>query len=570
MTNKDTIKKQIRQVLTDKYQADGLDFNVNYPPLPEMGDYATNVALVIGKELRKNPLTIANELMNNLGKNKMWNKVTVAKPGFVNFFLNQNWLTAQLGIILKQGKKYGNSNEGKGKTVVIDYSAPNIAKKMHVGHLRSTVIGAAICNLHKFLGYKVIGDNHLGDWGTQFGKLIFQYKKIYGETIKKNITVEEMEKLYLDFHQEAKERPEMEAVARKELKKLQDHEKFNYRLWQLFYRVSMTEFKKVYDLLGVKFETWHGESFYHKMLPGVIAEALKKGVAEKSQGALIVNLEKYGLPPLLIKKTDGAYLYSTSDLATIKYRHEKYSPTKNLYVVANQQCLYFEQLFKTSELLGYHDKEEMMHIKFGLILGKGGKKMSTREGEVADLVEIINEGIEKAKVRIKIKNKNLSKIELEKTAKIIALGAIKYNDLSQNRLTDIIFDWDKMLNFESGSAPYLQYTYVRVKSIFKKSKDQKIKRSNYKLLKEQAEIKLMKDLINFPEAVRAAAEEYKPNIVALHLDKLAADFHSYYEQVPILKADEKIRRARLDLIRAVAQVIKIGLELLGVKTPEKM
>jgi len=199
MTNKDTIKKQIRQVLTDKYQADGLDFNVNYPPLPEMGDYATNVALVIGKELRKNPLTIANELMNNLGKNKMWNKVTVAKPGFVNFFLNQNWLTAQLGIILKQGKKYGNSNEGKGKTVVIDYSAPNIAKKMHVGHLRSTVIGAAICNLHKFLGYKVIGDNHLGDWGTQFGKLIFQYKKIYGETIKKNITVEEMEKLYLDF-----------------------------------------------------------------------------------------------------------------------------------------------------------------------------------------------------------------------------------------------------------------------------------------------------------------------------------------------------------------------------------
>ena len=472
MTNKDTIKKQIRQVLTDKYQADGLDFNVNYPPLPEMGDYATNVALVIGKELRKNPLTIANELMNNLGKNKMWNKVTVAKPGFVNFFLNQNWLTAQLGIILKQGKKYGNSNEGKGKTVVIDYSAPNIAKKMHVGHLRSTVIGAAICNLHKFLGYKVIGDNHLGDWGTQFGKLIFQYKKIYGETIKKNITVEEMEKLYLDFHQEAKERPEMEAVARKELKKLQDHEKFNYRLWQLFYRVSMTEFKKVYDLLGVKFETWHGESFYHKMLPGVIAEALKKGVAEKSQGALIVNLEKYGLPPLLIKKTDGAYLYSTSDLATIKYRHEKYSPTKNLYVVADQQCLYFEQLFKTSELLGYHDKEEMMHIKFGLILGKGGKKMSTREGEVADLMEIINEGIEKAKVRIKIKNKNLSKIELEKTAKIIALGAIKYNDLSQNRLTDIIFDWDKMLNFESGSAPYLQYTYVRVKSIFKKSKDQ--------------------------------------------------------------------------------------------------
>lgn len=573
MTIKDTLKKQINQIVAGQYGLLGFDFKVDYPPQADLGDYSTNVAMLLGQKLKKNTLDVASELAKQLANKKMWGKVEAVKPGFINFYLNQKWAAGQVAEIGKENKNYGGSKEGRGKTVVIDYSAPNIAKKMHVGHLRSTVIGAALYNIHKFLGYKVIGDNHLGDWGTQFGKLICEYKKIYGEKIKKNITVEEMEKLYLDWHKEAKDKPGMEEEARKELKKLQDKEKFNYQLWQLFYKVSLAEFKKVYGLLGVKFEAWHGESFYNKMLESVVADALTKKVATKSEGAIIIDLTKYSLPPLMIQKSDGAYLYGTSDLATIQYREKHYRPVKNIYVVANQQALHFEQLFKASELLGYRGQMEMTHVKFGLILGKSGKKMSTRDGEVADLIEVIREGIEKAKARIQEKNKGLKPAELETIAGAIALGAIKFNDLSQNRLTDIVFDWDKMLNFESGSAPYLQYTYVRIQSIFKKTRKRKSTKStkiNYGLLVEPTELKLIKNILKFPEMVEAAANEYKPNIVALYLNELAADFHSFYEQTPVLAAEDAGRQARLELIRAVAQVMKTGLRLLGIETPEKM
>lgn len=580
MTIKNTLKKQINQAVARQYNLLGFDFDINYPPTSELGDYASNAAMILGQKLKRSPLDIASGLAQQLARNKMWEKVEAVAPGFLNFYLSKERAEKEMGKILKQGKKYGGSNEGRGKTVVIDYSAPNIAKKMHVGHLRSTVIGAAIYNLYKFIGYKVVGDNHLGDWGTQFGKLICQYKKIYGQKIKKDISVEEMERLYLDWHKEAKEKPEMEEAARKELKKLQDKDKFNYALWQLFYKVSLEEFKRLYELLRVKFEAWHGESFYNPMLPEVVAEALGKKVAAKSEGAIIIDLAKYNLPPLMIQKTDGAFLYGTTDLATIKYREKHYHPSKNIYVVANQQALHFEQLFKAGKLLGYNKKMAMVHVKFGLILGRGGKKMSTRDGEVADLIEIIKEGKAKAKTRIQEKNNNLQPKEMETIAEAIALGAIKFNDLSQNRLTDIVFDWDKMLNFESGSAPYLQYTYVRIQSIFKKIK--KVNPGNKKrggkksaltdcqILAKPTETKLIKALLKFPEAIASAAEEYKPNIVASYLTELAVSFHSFYEQTPVLSADSKTQLARLKLITAVAQVMKTGLSLLGIETPDKM
>lgn len=568
MTVKDTIKQQIKQAIADKYGLKKVEFQVDYPPREEMGDYSANVAMILAKQLKNNPLEIGQTIAEQI-KHKMFEKVEVVKPGFINFYLNQAWAAEQVKNILQQGKKYGGGRQGRGQTIVIDYSAPNIAKKMHVGHLRSTVIGAAIYNLYRTLGYRVIRDNHLGDWGTQFGKLIYQYKQVYGEKINRRITVDEMEKLYLDFHRQAKDNPQLEEYARQGLKKLQDKDKFNYALWKLFYRVSLKEFKRLYKILGVDFDLWNGESFYHQMLEGVVQEALEKGVAKPSQGAIIIDLEKEGLPPLLIKKSDGAYLYATTDLATIKYRWEKFKPVKNLYVVANQQSLYFEQLFKASQLLGYSQQTEMVHIKFGLILGKDGKKMSTREGGVIDLIDIIEQGVQKAKVIIQEKNKTLRGKKLEQVAKQIAIGAIKYNDLSQNRLTDIIFDWDKMLSLESGSSPYLQYTYVRIKSILKKTKYNQ-RGADYKLLNQPEEIHLINHLLKYPEVIKAAAEEYKPNLVANYLEKLAAYFHVFYEKTPVIKAKKDTQKARVGLIKAVGQVMQNGLAVLGIQTPEKM
>lgn len=575
MTIKHTIKQQINQALEELYNIEKATFNVDYPPNDNMGDYSCNIAMVLAKRLKKSPLDIGQELSQALNRlsaksaKRLFEKIEVVKPGFINFHLSPEFLSTQLEIILSEGENFGRGTEGKGENIVLDYSAPNIAKKMHVGHLRSTVIGAAIYNIYNFLGYNVVRDNHLGDWGTQFGKMIYMYKQRYGEEIKQDISVNEMEKIYLEFHRLAKENPELENEARAELKKLQNKDEFNYKLWRLFYDTSIKEFQRVYNILGVDFDLWNGESVYNDDLPGIVEEALARKIAVKSKGAIIINLEKYNLPPLMIQKSDGAFLYGTTDLATIKYRWKNYQPVKNLYVVANQQALHFEQLFKASELLGYTQTMDMQHIKFGLILGKGGKKMSTREGDVADLIDLINNGLTKAREKVLEKNKNLADEELRETAHKLAVGAIKYNDLSQNRLTDIVFDWDKMLSFESGSSPYLQYTYVRIKSIFNKAKtiDDQV---DLNLLKEKAELKLIKDMLKFPEMIRAAAGEYKPNLLANYLEDLAHNFHSFYEQVPVIQAEEKVRRARLKLLQAVGQVMKSGLGLLGIECPEKM
>jgi len=570
MAIKDTIKQQINQVLADNYKLTNVNFQIEYPPKAELGDYSCNVAMLLAKQLKQNPMVLAENIIQSL-KSEMFKKIELAQPGFINFYLDDSWVQKNIKNILEQGKKFGTSQKGKGQTVVIDYSSPNIAKKMHVGHLRSTIIGDAIYRLHKFNGYKVIRDNHLGDWGTQFGKLIYMYKEKYGEELRTTITIDEMEKLYLDFHQQAKTNQQLEEFARQELKKLQTHDKFNYKLWQLFYHISLDEFKKLYHLLDVDFDVWHGESFYHSMLGDIVRDALNKKIAQKSQGAIIISLDKFNLPPMLIQKSDGAYLYPTTDLATIKYKEKTYQPTKNLYVVANQQSLHFEQLFKASQLLDYAPQTEMVHIKFGLILGADGKKMSTREGGVVDLIDLIKQGVEKAKQKIQLKNKTLNKKELEKIASILALGAIKYNDLSQNRLTDIIFNWDKMLALESGSAPYLQYTCVRINSILNKAdKINDIKNINFKKLNNPSEINLIKTLIKFPEIILAATDEYKPNLLANYLEKTAAQFHAFYEQIPILKAPKEVRSARLILIQATKQTMESGLNLLGIDIPEKM
>ena len=582
MNIENTIKDQINQVIEKEYCLKDFKFQIEEPKDKIYGDYTTNAAMLLAKKRKSDPIKIGNEIIDKLNKAKKkksvqlseyFSKIRVVKPGFINFYLADDFLKNELAHILDNGDEYGRTNEGNGRTIVVDYSAPNIAKKMHVGHLRSTIIGSSICRVYSFLGYRVIGDNHLGDWGTQFGKIIFMYKRKYGEVIKDDMTVGEMESMYVDFHKKEKIDLGFAGKARAELKKLQNKDKFNYRLWQLFCKISISEFKKIYKVLDVDFDLWRGESFYNDMLQEVVEAALNGRIAKRSEGAVVIPLKKYGLPDFLIQKSDEAFLYSTTDLATIKYRHEKYNPIKNIYVVASQQELYFKQLFKTSELLGLSSNEEMIHVKFGLILGANGRKMSTREGEVADLRNIINEGISKAKKLMTKKNPDLTGDGLESAAAIVAIGAIKYNDLSQNRLTDVKFDWDKMLALESGSAPYLQYTYVRIKSIFSRigfEFDSLQKNIDLSLLGRSNEMILIRDLVRFPGIVKRVLSEHRLNLITIYLEELAKDFHNFYENSSVLRSEKNLAVARLGLLKAVARIMKNGLFLLGIDTPDRM
>ncbi len=568
---KDTIKQQINQVLKEKFDLENIEFQVEYPPKSELGDYSCNIAMVLGKKLNKNPLEIGNEILDKLKKlENIFEKIEIIKPGFINFYLDNNFLLEKIKEILKQKNKFGSSKIGKKETIIIDYSAPNVAKNMHAGHIRSTIIGDSLARIFEFLNYKVISDNHVGDWGTQYGILLYEYKNKYGEKKKKGLTINKLEKMYVDFMEKEKDTPKIRDLAKIELKKLQNKDKVNYNLWQYFYKISLDEFKQTYEKLDIRaFDLWHGESFYHNMLDNIVTEALDKNIAQKSENAVIIPLDKFDLPPCMIRKSDETFLYLTTDLATIKYRYKKYKPDLCLYIVANQQTLHFEQLFKASELLKFSGKEKLEHIKFGLILDEDGKKMSTRKGKVVKLDDLIDEIIIKAKEIIKKKNPDLSEEERNKVAKVIGIGALKFNDLSQNRTTDILFDWKKMLSFESGSAPYLQYTYVRIQSILNKAKI-KPKNKSFKSLKEKDEILLLKNLAKFEEVVIQASKEYKPNLVANYLVSLASDFHRFYEHVPIIKSEKKIQAQRLGLILAVAQVIKNGLNLLGIEVVDKM
>ena len=635
---KEIINEAIRDLYKDMEIP---DFVVEYPQDGKFGDYASNIAMVLAGKLNKNPMEIAEEIKNriceicekgesspessaerlqrgrkvqsspessaerlqrgrevqslpqssaerlrrggggsenNSDNNKnLFSEITIAKPGFINFRISDKYLRKNLCKILKQKYKFGTSDLGKGETVVIDYSAPNIVKPMHIGHLRSTIIGQSLYNIYKFLGYKVIGDNHIGDWGTQFGKLIYAYKN-WGD--KKKISknpIEEMTKLYVRFHKEAENKEELEELARKETKRLQNKDSENMKIWKFLVKESLKDFKKIYKSLNIKFDYTLGESFYDDMLAGIVKEGLDKKVAFQSEGAIVANLDKYNLTPLLIRKSDGAYLYATTDLAAIKYRKEKFKPNKILYVIANEQEFYLQQLFASAELFELSKNIEMKHIKFGMVLGETGKKFSTRKGGTVELKDLIDKSIKLSQKIIEEKNPKLSKKEKKKIAKVVGLGAIKYNDLSQNRVTDIIFNWDKMLSFEGNSAPYLQYTYARIKSLKRKyNKLYKLDRVNifdnpdFKLLEKDVEKNIMRRLIKFSETVENAARENSPHLIALYIYELASLYNNFYNSVPILKSDKKLAKARIYLSKSVMIVIGNGLDLLGIETPERM
>ena len=570
--------------------------NIKCPGESVYGDYATGIALQIAKIVKMSRMTVARmiqaelEQANREVKSGAFEKIEIAEPGFINFFLSKEYLIKQLHKILRQKEKYGAIRKRKKKRIVIDYSSPNIAKPFGIGHLRSTIIGQALCNMYKFLGWKCISDNHLGDWGTQFGKLIYQIeeKKLKykdrrkRKEILKNLTIRDLEELYVEFHKEIKAKPDIEEAARDWFKRLERGDKEAKDIWQACRNTSLKEFNRVYRLLGVKFDYTLGESFYQGKLKEIIDEARKKKLAVKSRGALIIKYPKDKLPPLILLKSDGATTYLTRDLATIKYRLEKWNPDLIVYEAGADQTLYFKQLFQSVELLGWANKKRFFHVAHGLIRWKHGK-FSTRRGETIHLEEVLNEAIKMAENIIKKSEtgRGLSEREKKEVAAAVGIGAIKYNDLSQHHSRDIVFDWNKVLNLKGNSGPYLQYTYARCCSVLERAglgKNfqgellfyGKNKKENFGGLGKE-EVKILRMISRFPEVIEESAEKFSPNLICSFIFELAKEYNLFYSLYPIIKAGTSEEKFfRLSLTSAVKQTIKNALSLLSIAAPERM
>jgi len=556
--------------LIERALPESMAFSLEPAERAEFGHYSTNVALQIAKRINKSPRETAEELVKKIkadDSNGLLSRIDVAGPGFLNFWFSDGALDGAFKEIVKAGPKWGRLKQKKKQTIIIDYSHPNIAKPMSVAHLRSTVIGASLVNIFEFLGWKVISDNHLGDWGKQFGVLIAAYKEklTAGNKRQTKTTIQDLMKLYVDYTARMKENVSLEDKARQETKKLQDGDKENTRIWKSFYKISLAEFKKFYKRLDISFDYYLGESFYKGMLPEILAEALERGIAMRSEGAVIIPIE--GLSPFVIQKSDEAFLYSTTDIAAVHYRVKRWDPSLIIYVVDNGQSLHFEQLFTSVEKLGYAGTTKLYHAKFGLVLGEDMKKLSTRAGKHISLQEVLDEAVIRARAIVDEKRKDLSDRERQKIAEVVGIASIKYNDLSQNRQSDIAFQWDKMLNFEGNSAPYLLYSYARMKSILRKGSTVKAKKI---MLVSEHDRNLFLKLLQFPTVLCRVEETYFPNLLADYIYELARATNAFYEQEEVLKSEPVARNSRLALVQAVSKTLKTGLGLLGIKALEKM
>ncbi len=578
MNIKERIKKDLKMAVKKSIGKNvALDkICLERPENPNYGDYSSNFAMVKFEEIKKagcetkNPFDLARKIAANFPKTNYLEKIETISPGFINFYLKDEIFFSVVKEVLKEKNKYGSNKIGKGKTVVIDYSAPNIARPFGIGHLRSTIIGQAIYNLYKFSGYKIIGDNHLGDWGTQFGKLIYAIKNWYGSEKLSSATVNDLVELYIRFHQEAEKNPELDEQARLWFKKLEDNNKEAKNIWQKCIDISQQEFDRIYQLLGVKIDYAFGESFYKDKIPSIIQEAKKLGIAKKSQGALIIEVDSK-MPPVLILKSDKATTYHARDLATIKFRQEKFGRVNEMiYEVGADHKLHFQQLFIAAKKFDWGKKIKYTHIAHGMMRLPEGK-MSTRKGRTILLEEILQEAVKRAQKIMAKNNPQIPLTEKENIAKMIGIGAVKYNDLCQHYSKNIVFSWEKILNLQGNSGPYLQYTNARACHILKKAGPNIFSFGNLKKLKTKEEIALLKLLERFPETIKKATENYSPNIVCNYLFELAQEFNRFYEMIPVLKTkDKKLKKARLALVKAVSQVMENGLCLLGIQSPEKM
>ena len=524
---------------------------------PKFGDYQCNDALKLAKRLRRNPREAAQAVAAALAGEGVFDKVEVAGPGFLNLTVSPGWLNERLAA-LAAAPKFGIPQTGAGKRVVIDYSSPNAAKQMHIGHIRSTVIGGAIDRIFRALGYDVVADNHLGDWGTQFGILIKGYRELLTDDERANLTVATLEKCYVLSAAKAKEEDGVwREECKRELVKLQQGDADNLALWKRFIDISIGEFERMYAKLGVKFDTYRGESYYNDMMPGVVEELIKAGLAVESEGALVVNLEAEKLGVAIVRKSDGGYNYTTSDLACVKSRVAEYAPERIIYVTDARQQLHFRQWFSIAAKMGC--TTTLVHVPFGLMSFQG-RAISTREGNLIRLDELLEEAKRRAFEIVKERGGD------ERLAEQIGYGAVKYSDLSHDPITDIDFSWDKALALEGNSGPYLQYAHARVRSLLAKAGGEPAERAF--AVAEPSERRLALQLVEFPGAVVRAAEAYKPSVLADYLFQTAQLYSSFYQSTPVLKSEEPTRSSRLALCALFGDILRLGLSLLGIETPD--
>jgi len=542
---------------------------IEVPPNKEMGDYSFP-CFKLAKNLKKAPQLIAEELKEKLENDTgIIQKIDVIN-GYLNFFINNEELAK---IVLQEvyNKKsiYGSSNVGNGKNIVIDYSSPNIAKTFHIGHLRSTVIGNSLYKIYKFLGYNCIGVNHIGDYGTQFGKLIEGYKRWGNEYNIEENPIEELTKIYIRINELCKDDESVLEECRDNFKKLEQGDEYCVSLWTRFRELSLKEFQRVYDLLDIHFDSLNGEAFYIDKMPEIIKLLENTGKLVESEGARVINLEE-GMAPCIIEKTNGSTTYATRDLAAILYRTRTYDYDKAIYVTSYEQILHFKQIFEVAKLLGMDKKytDGLVHVPFGMVLLKTGK-MSTREGNVIKLEELLNEAISRVMEIIQDKNPDLE--DKEEIAKNIGIGAVIFNDLYNSRIKDEVFDWNELLNFNGETGPYLQYIYVRTNSILEKAGYiPDISDINYKKLQDESSIEVIKKLYNYGDIIEQSAEKNEPYIIARYLISLAQAFSKFYNENKIIVDNKQEQDARLFLTYGVNIVLKSGAELLGMKMPNRM
>ena len=540
---------------------DSINELVEIPPTYDMGDYAFPT-FKLAKEFRKSPNMIAEELAEKFSQSELFASIE-AKGSYVNFFINREMLAKSvIEDVIEQKDRYGSSDLGGNRKVLVEFSSPNIAKPFHIGHIRTTVIGNSLAKIYDFLGFDVVKINHLGDYGTQFGMLISAYKKWGDREIIEQNPIKELLALYIKFNDEADKDETLRDEARYWFKKLENKDSEAIELWEWIRKISLKEFNRVYDLLNISFDSFTGESFYSDKMPSALEEMKQKGIVEESEGALIVDLEEYDMPPALIMKKDGSTLYTTRDVAAALYRKKHYDFYKNIYVVGSQQNLHFKAWIKIIELMGYDWAKDCIHVPFGMVSLEEGT-LSTRKGRVVFLEDVLNKAIESTRKIIEERNPGLE--DKENVAKQIGIGAILFQELFNQRIKDYTFNWEKTLSFEGETGPYVQYTHARANSLLEKGEFKESNEISFAELSGEDEINIIRMIYDFPNVIISSMEKNEPFFITRQIVEIAKAFNTFYNSKQIIVENEEIKNARLSLVYATKTVIKVGLSLLGIE-----
>ena len=558
------MKNQIVNLLSQNIEvltSEEISQLIEIPPKPEMGDFAFP-CFRLAKSYHKAPPMIAQDLKESIGDQAFLSEIKVI-GGYLNFYVDKAQYAQQIIDKYNNATDYGCSDQGKDKTICIDYSSPNVAKNFHVGHLRTTIIGNSLYKIFSKLGYKVVRINHLGDWGTQFGKLIVAYKKWGSREAVEEKGIEELMDIYVKFHEEAEKDDSLNDEARAWFLKMEQGNEEALEIWQWFRDISLKEFMRVYNILGMEFDSFAGESFYRDKTADVIKRLTDDGLLKESQGAMIVPLDEYDMPPCIVAKKDGSSIYATRDLAAILYRKATYNFDRCLYVTGLEQKLHFAQVFKVIELMGNDYAKNLVHIPYGLVSLKSGK-ISSRKGNVIFAEDLLRESINKTTSIIEEKNPDIP--DKEEVAKQVGIGAIIFNDLYNQRIKDVIFDWNKLLNFDGETGPYVQYTYARASSVLRKIGEVP-DTIDYTLLTDEASIGLLKEIERYPQVIKDAAERYEPSVIARYSIDLAHAFNKFYHECQINVEDETTKYTRTNVVKIARYIIKDALSLLGIQCP---